>query len=427
MYIFFHTNFYFLLFKLDEVNAVVFDIGSNNTRAGFAGEDTPYAYFSTDVGYTNMEFNCDGEVKLVNGDIETKDADGSTKNGDSMDIDEEAKNSSKSANKIKYHVGNEGANVFLSGMNVKKVVSSGTVLDWDAYERIVSYVLKDHLHLNSSEHPVLFSEPNWNDEESREKLTELMFEKFNVPGFFVSKSAALSAFGTGKSTALVIDSGGETTSAVPVYDGYVVQKGIVYQNIGGNYITKSIQEKYLGETLDYLPVPLFEVKSKQNVEANCKPMYKLRNLNGVTDTFRQYKTMQVVSDFKEMAFQVADLPFDGQYDYSNYAPKPYEFPDGYNMVAGGKDRVFYPEVMFQPELFSSTAELANKDNGDKALGVQEMAQMCVSKCDIDLRPHLLHNVVLTGGNTLLPGFTERFSNELPKLCQSVRIPFLFFL
>ncbi|OMJ09200.1 Actin-like protein 6A [Smittium culicis] len=297
----------------DEVNAVVFDIGSNNTRAGFAGEDTPYAYFSTDVGYTNMEFDCDGEVKLVNDESNGElNADGSAKKSDSMDIDEEAKKSSKSANKLKYHVGNEGANVFLSGMNVKKVVSSGTVLDWDAYERIISYVLKDHLHLNSSEHPVLFSEPNWNDEESREKLTELMFEKFNVPGFFVSKSAALSAFGTGKSTALVVDSGGETTSAVPVYDGYVVQKGIVYQNIGGNYITKSIQEKYLGETLDYLPVPLFEVKSKQNVEANCKPIYKLRNLSGVTDSFRQYKTMQVVSDFKEMAFQVADLPFDGQ-------------------------------------------------------------------------------------------------------------------
>ncbi|OMJ19048.1 Actin-like protein 6A [Smittium culicis] len=230
----------------DEVNAVVFDIGSNNTRAGFAGEDTPYAYFSTDVGYTNMEFDCDGEVKLVNDESNGElNADGSAKKSDSMDIDEEAKKSSKSANKLKYHVGNEGANVFLSGMNVKKVVSSGTVLDWDAYERIISYVLKDHLHLNSSEHPVLFSEPNWNDEESREKLTELMFEKFNVPGFFVSKSAALSAFGTGKSTALVVDSGGETTSAVPVYDG-------------------------------------------------------------------QYKTMQVVSDFKEMAFQVADLPFDGQ-------------------------------------------------------------------------------------------------------------------
>ena len=46
-----------------------------------------------------------------------------------------------------------------------------------------------------------------------------MFEKYNVPAFFLVKNAVLSAFANGRSTALVVDSGSTHTSAVPVHDG----------------------------------------------------------------------------------------------------------------------------------------------------------------------------------------------------------------
>lgn len=37
----------------------------------------------------------------------------------------------------------------------------------------------------------------------------------------------------------------------------------------------------------------------------------------------------------------------------------------------------------------------------------------ISSCDIDLRPLLFNNVVVTGGNTLFNGFNERLNYELP--------------
>ena len=67
----------------------------------------------------------------------------------------------------------------------------------------------------------------------REKLTELMFEKYNVPAFFLVKNAVLTAFANGKSTCLVLDSGASHTSAIPVHDGYVLQQGIVKSPLGG--------------------------------------------------------------------------------------------------------------------------------------------------------------------------------------------------
>lgn len=66
-------------------------------------------------------------------------------------------------------------------------------------------------------HPVLFSEAAWNVRNNRERLTELMFEKYSVPAFFLVKNAVLAAFANGRATALVVDSGATHTSAVPVH------------------------------------------------------------------------------------------------------------------------------------------------------------------------------------------------------------------
>jgi actin-related protein len=67
------------------------------------------------------------------------------------------------------------------------------VEDWDALEAIFEYSYKDRLRLDSSEHPLLFTEPAWNPKETREKLIELAFEKFNVPAFYLAKGPALAA------------------------------------------------------------------------------------------------------------------------------------------------------------------------------------------------------------------------------------------
>jgi len=55
-------------------------------------------------------------------------------------------------------------------------------------------------------------------------LTEIFFEKYNVPALFISKNAVLTAFSQGKPSALILDSGSTTTSVTPVCDGFVLQK-----------------------------------------------------------------------------------------------------------------------------------------------------------------------------------------------------------
>ena len=88
---------------------------------------------------------------------------------------------------------------------------------------MLDYSYKKLIQSESELHPVLFSECPWNKKDKREKITEIMFEKYNVPAFFLVKNAVLAAFANGKSTALVVDSGATHTSAIPVHDGYVLQ------------------------------------------------------------------------------------------------------------------------------------------------------------------------------------------------------------
>lgn len=117
--------------------------------------------------------------------------------------------------------------------------------DWDVFERILDYTYANCIKSDSKIHPVLMTEAavnqyfyrhnisqyfnkvcfQWNVKDKRERLTEIMFEKYNVPGFYLAKNASLAAFSFGRTTGIVVDSGSTYTSAVPVHNGYVVPQG----------------------------------------------------------------------------------------------------------------------------------------------------------------------------------------------------------
>lgn len=81
--------------------------------------------------------------------------------------------------------------------------------------------------------PIIFTEPSIHNKDARLKLTEFMFEKFQVPAIFMAKAPVLAAFSCGRSTAVVLDSGHRSTVVTPVHDGYALQKCIMKHDIGG--------------------------------------------------------------------------------------------------------------------------------------------------------------------------------------------------
>lgn len=179
----------------EEVSGLVFDIGSSLSKVGYAGEDCPRAVFPSQVGFKDDFMQQEGKQRK------------------------------------KWPVLLGDANVYRShSATFKNPLSNGIVSDWDSLEAIWEYAYTNKLRTEPEHHPLLVSEAAWAEKEQREKMAELAFETFNVPAFYLSPSAVLAAFAAGRSNALVVDSGGEMTSVVPVYDAFVLKKGLFYLN-----------------------------------------------------------------------------------------------------------------------------------------------------------------------------------------------------
>jgi hypothetical protein len=70
------------------------------------------------------------------------------------------------------------------------------------------------------------TEPMETSRANRERLTTLMFEKFQSPAYFVARSAVLSCFAAGRDKGLVVDCGASSTVACCVHDGFALRQSM---------------------------------------------------------------------------------------------------------------------------------------------------------------------------------------------------------
>lgn len=96
------------------------------------------------------------------------------------------------------------------------------------------------------------------------------------------------SFSVGRATGLVLDSGGSTTSAVPVYDGYVLKKGVLHQSVGGDILSQQIRD-YIKNGLHLDVTPLYKIASKKPVPAGQPPQLQLRKRPDTTESFDNYQ------------------------------------------------------------------------------------------------------------------------------------------
>lgn len=363
----------------DEVGALVFDIGHFTFRAGYAGEDSPKADIPTTVGVVEEQIP------------EAMDVDGNSS----------ANNTNESCSQKKYYIDTTSIHVARKGMEMSSFLKDGMIEDWDLFEKVLDYVYSKHIKSEPHLHPVLMSEASWNARAKREKLTELMFEKYNIPAFFLAKNAVLAAFANGRSTGIIVDSGASQTSAVPVHDGYVLTQAIVKSPLAGDFIT--LQCKNYMEENNIEVAPPYMIASKEAVNEGEAPKWvKKSNLPDVTKSWNNYMVKEVLQDFQSSVLQVCDT----QYEKDAVDTMPtihYEFPNGYNQDFGS-ERFQIPEALFDP------SNIKGIPGG--TMGVAQVVTTSVGMCDIDVRPSLYGSVIVTGGNTLIQGFTDRLNRDL---------------
>jgi actin-like protein 6A len=394
----------------DEIGAVVMDIGTKTSKAGFAGEDSPKAVFPSSVGviYNNEK---------------------------TMDTSDDTTENQKQQKKKEYFVGTQALSFPREYMEIESPfnMQTGLIDDWEITENIIQYALVERLGINPNEHPMLMAEPSYNSRLNREKMATLLFEKFNCPAIFFSKSPVLSAFANAKSTALVVECGAGGTCVTPVVDGYVLTKGIVRNFYAGDAISNNILS--LLEKLRGIPIkPNYLIKREKLAQGKFKihePYFP-----NVTESYRQYAVMSVVNDCKEKdnLFRVTESPFT---DYETTPKLNYEMNDGV-VVSIGHEKYSIPETLFkpssilagnqQPQVNISEQQQNQPSPSDpigeileNTTGLQHMAFESIMRCDSDLRKDLFAHTILTGGTTLFNGLPKRFEKELAARAPNMRV------
>ncbi|KAE8153043.1 actin family [Aspergillus avenaceus] len=317
----------------DRSGAVVIDNGTGTCKAGFAGDNAPWTVFPSIVGRPRR-YGSTEEIK-----------------------------------KEDFYIGKE-AEARHDVLRLRYPVEFGIVTNWDDMESLWRHTYRNELRVAPEEHPVLLTELPFNPKSSREKMTQIMFETFNVPAFHAGVQPLLSLYASGRTTGVVLESGEGTTHIVPIHEGSVLLDSVKRVDMAGrdltDYLTKLLREQ--GYTLP--------AKTEH----------------------------EIVRDTKEKVCYVA-LDYEEEFPASMHsctAVRCYELPDG-QVIAVGSERMQVPEALFCPSML-----------GLDEASIQARMHNSITKCDEDLHEQLYGNIVLSGGNTLYPGMAERLQAEIAR-------------
>lgn len=263
----------------EEYTAIVIDNGSAITKSGLAGEDAPRSVIPSVVGKVKSYANVVG--------MGSKDT----------------------------YVGDEAISK-RSILSLSYPVENGYIRNWEDMEKLWHHVFYNEIGISPDEKAVLLTEPPSNPGAYRERMTQIMFETFNVPALYIQCQPVLSLYTYGKTAGTVIDSGESTTNILSVNEGSAIPESFRRIELGGNEITL-----YLAKILN-------------------ERGYNLSTRN----------ESDIVRDIKEKLCYVAECDFgqelqDSVNDSSN--TKSYEMPDG-QCIEIGNERFRAPEIMLQP-------------------------------------------------------------------------------
>ncbi|GAB4832141.1 Actin- protein 7 [Ancistrocladus abbreviatus] len=148
-------------------------------------------------------------------------------------------------------------------------VVRGFVRDWDAMEDLLHHVLYAGLGWEiGNEGQILFTDPLLTPKALREQLVQLMFETFNISGFYASEQAVLSLYAVGRISGCTVDIGHGKIDIAPVIEGAVHHIASRRFEIGGTDLTRLLAQQ-LGKSNPQVNLKMSDVEKLKEKYSRC--------------------------------------------------------------------------------------------------------------------------------------------------------------
>ncbi|KAI8915093.1 actin family [Entophlyctis helioformis] len=317
-----------------EYTPLVVDNGSGILKAGYAGDDAPRAIFDSMIGRPRQAWT---------GSMSVKDS----------------------------YIGND-AQSHRHLLNVTYPAANGTITNWDDMEQIWKHAFDKELQVTTDDRPILLTEPPLNRKAAREKTTQIMFESFATPGFYLANTASLILAAAGQSTGVVVDCGDSLSQVVPVMDGVILSQSVRRFDVSGQDLTN-----YFWDLL-----------------ANYSNVTKQRGSD--YDVVREVKESSILYVAPDYAAELNKLNYSTELTRTAIVlGQPVEL---------SSDRFTVPEALFQPSLIGRTIS-----------GLHTTIANAIRDCDASLHAALGSNILLAGGTCAFNGLQARLQHELGSL------------
>ncbi|MBA0709553.1 hypothetical protein Golax_024582 [Gossypium laxum] len=290
-------------------------------------------------------------------------------------------------------------NSLLEDVTIDPVVR-GCVKDWDAMEDLLHHVLYTGLEWEvGNEGQILFTEPLCTPKAVRERLVQLLFETFNVSGFYASEQAVLSLYAVGRISGCTVDIGhGKIAEKAFFLPANLIDFLYCHVNRTSTDIAAVLEgavQHIASRRFEVGGIDLTKLLAQELGKSNPMVNLSLSDVEKLKEQFSCCAEDEVAYDRMLRSCETEE----------------HTLPDG-QVIRIGRERFTVGEALFQPSIL-----------GLEAHGIVEQLVRSIATVSSENQKQLLENTVLCGGTTSMTGFESRFQKEA-SLCSSAIRPSL---
>ncbi|XP_077702133.1 actin-related protein 6 isoform X2 [Canis aureus] len=245
---------------------------------------------------------------------------------------------------------------------------------------------------------IIITEPYFNFTSIQESMNEILFEEYQFQAVLRVNAGALSAHryfrdNPSELCCIIVDSGYSFTHIVPYCRSKKKKEAIIRINVGGKLLTNHLKEIISYRQLHVMDETHVINQVKEDVCYVSQDFYRDMDIAKLKGEENTVMIDYVLPDFstikKGFCKPREEMVLSGKYK------------SGEQILRLANERFAVPEILFNPS-----------DIGIQEMGIPEAIVYSIQNLPEEMQPHFFKNIVLTGGNSLFPGFRDRVYSEV---------------